>query len=76
MFIIDGIETDDGLKIENKFNVYFVNAGPILASEITESDISFHKFFDDPCSSSFVIDLTSPQEIVEISKQLQSPHSS
>src|SRR6218665_2019691 len=76
MFIIDGIETDDGLKIANKFNDYFVNVGPTLASEITESEISFHKFLDDPCSSSFVIDMTSPQEIVEISKQLRSSHSS
>src|SRR6218665_2716969 len=55
---------------------YFVNVSPTLASEITESEISFHKFLDDPCSSSFVIGMTSPQEIVEISKQLRSSHSS
>jgi len=47
VFITDGIETDDGLKIliANKFNDYFVvNVGPTLASEITESEISFHNF--------------------------------
>src|SRR6218665_616396 len=63
MFIIDGIETDNALKIANKFNDYFVNVGPTLASEITESEISFHKFLDDPCSSSFVTDMTSPRRL-------------
>jgi len=65
MFIIDGIETDDGLKIANKFNDYFVNVGPMLASEITESDISFQKFLDDTCSSSFVIDMSSPRRLLK-----------
>src|SRR6218665_1292295 len=77
--MIDGIATDDGIKILNKFKDYFVKVGPRLASEITESDIYFHTFLDkidNPRSSSFVIDMTFLQGIVEISKQLRSSHSS
>ena len=76
LFIIDDVETTDRSKIANKFNDYFINVGPTLASAITDNNISFNKFLSDPCSSSFAIAITSPQEIVEISKQLRSSYSS
>ena len=72
MFIIDNVETTERTKIANKFNDYFINVGPTLASAITDNNIPFHQFLGNPCASSFAVTMTSPQEIVEISRQLRS----
>ena len=42
--IIDQIEINDGQSIADKFNEYYVNVGPSLASKISEGDISFRSY--------------------------------
>jgi len=75
-FIIDGVETKDKEKISDKFNEYFINIGPTLASNISESPQKFDHFLKMSSSSSIGIIESSAQEIIEISKQLNYSSSS
>ena len=45
--IVDQIEINDAHSIADKFNEYYVNVGPSLASKIPEGDISYRSYLLD-----------------------------
>ena len=69
-FIIEGIEVTDKGKIADKFNDYFVNVGPTLASRISETTSKFGSFLSNSPPSSVGLIGTSPHEIIAIANQL------
>ena len=71
-FIIEGIEITDKGKIADKFNDYFVNVGPTLASRISETTSNFGSFLSNSPPTSMGLVGTSPQEIIAIANQLRS----
>ena len=45
--IVDQIEINDAQSIADKFNEYYVNVGPSLASKIPEGDISYRSYLSE-----------------------------
>ena len=62
-----------GVKnIADKFNVYFTEIGPSLASEIDVSNKSpFNTYLTSPCTSSFYFQYTNPSGILKIIQGLK-----
>ena len=59
-------------NIANKFNEYFTNKGPDLASSIdTSNKAPFDSYFNTPCSNSFLFQYTNPADIAKIICQLK-----
>jgi hypothetical protein len=73
-FLVDGTEITDRHMIANKFNEYFVEIGPKLASNIFNSATSFTEFLKPPSISFIGVNLTSAAEI-SISNTLRSTYS-
>jgi len=63
-FIIDGVEIKDRNRISEKFNEYFVNVGPTLASKISANSHKFGDFIKTSSRSSIGIIETTAQEII------------
>ena len=59
-------------NIANKFNEYFTNIGPDLASSIDASNKApFDSYLNTPCSNSFLFQYTNPADIAKIICQLK-----
>ena len=59
-------------NIANKFNEYFTNIGPDLASSIdTSNKAPFDSYLNTPCSNSFLFQYTNPADIAKIICQLK-----
>ena len=65
------IEISDPEKIANKFNSYFVNIGPNLASKINAPRESFKKYLNEPFHKTLFLRPTDHQEILNIVKSLK-----
>ena len=63
-------------NIADKFNEYFIEIGPSLASEIDVSNKSpFNTYLTSPCTSSFYFQYTNPYGILKIIQGLKSKSS-
>ena len=59
-------------NIANKFNEYFTNIGPDLASSIdTSNKAPFDSYLNTPCPNSFLFQYTDPADIAKIICQLK-----
>ena len=59
-------------NIANKFNEYFTDIGPDLASLIdTSNKAPFDSYLNTPCSNSFLFQYTSPTDITKMICQLK-----
>ena len=61
--------------IAHSFNSFFVNIGPNLANKLSKPNESFSKFLPEPANSSVFFNPTSPNEIIELTKNLKSSKS-
>ena len=59
----------------NTFNSYFVNLGPNLAKNFDRQNKDFAKFLPEPTPSSLFFNPTNPNEIINITKELNSSKS-
>ena len=71
-FIINGTETTNNNDIAENFNSYFVNVGSNLASRINNDNANFTQFLPQPFNKSLFLYPTSPDEIINITKSLNS----
>ncbi|MGE5862423.1 MAG: RNA-directed DNA polymerase, partial [Nitrososphaerales archaeon] len=74
-FFINNQATDDKMLIAQKFNEYFVNIGPTLASKIPNTDTNHMSFMKGNFRNSFTLFETDSNEIVSITKSLKSKSS-
>ena len=75
-FLIDGDFTNDPKIIANKFNQYFTNIGPELASKISQpTDKSFRDFLRQPTDKIFKFELVTPVTVSKIIEKLKSKSS-
>src|SRR5688572_30420315 len=73
--VIDGIRTDNPEVMANKFNDYFANIAKSLADKIPDSSNSFTTFMKPPLPQSFGLNLTSPEEILNLGHSIRLSHS-
>ena len=73
--VIDGIKTDNSEVMANKFNDYFANIAKSLADKIPDSSNSFTTFMKPPLPQSFGLNLTSPEEILNLGHSIRLSHS-
>jgi len=73
--VIDGIRTDNPEVMANKFNDYFANIAKSLADKIPDSSNSFTTFMKPPLQQSFGLNLTSPEEILNLGHSIRFSHS-
>ena len=70
--IVDQIEINDSQSIADKFNEYYVNVGPSLASKIPEGDISYRSYLPEVAITLGENSLNSSSEFDEAFKALKS----
>ena len=73
--VIEGTRTDNPEAMANKFNDYFVNIAKSLADKIPNSPNSFTTYLKPPLLQSFGLNLTSPEEILNLSHSIHPSHS-
>ena len=69
--LIDDTQTEDPAIIVEKFNTFFVNIGPNLASKIPNSTKSFTDFLLPSNLNSMAVHLTDKPEIAQVIKSLK-----
>ena len=67
---VDGEIITDQKRVANKFNEYFINIGPSLSNQISETDIDFTEFLKNPNNTSMFFSPTDSQEINSIIQNL------
>ena len=71
-FLNNGKYVSGARNIADKFNEYFTEIGPGLASEIDASNKSqFNTYLTSPCTSSFHFQYTNPSDILKIIQGLK-----
>ena len=71
-FLIDGNQVSDKKIIADKFNIYFNNIGPDLASKInTFGKKSFKSYLTNTPTAKFELHLVTEQEIINIIQNMQ-----
>ena len=69
-FVANGVTITDKALIVNKFNDFFVNVGPTLASKINPTPASHKQFLSGDYLDSFALFLTTPEEVIKITNEL------
>ena len=70
-FLVNGAKTSDAQLIANKFNEYFVQIGPKLASNIkTDNRSSIDTYLRRQYFTNFAFNLTNPNEILKLINKL------
>ena len=77
-FSVNGNIIEGDLKIANEFNNFFLNIGPTLASEIKpiNSNLLVSSFLLSNIEHNFSFELVSPNDILQIIKNLKNKSSS
>ena len=75
IFVIDGNEVSDPLKISNGFCNFFTNVGKQFASKIPKPNKEYHEYLDDTHPSSFYFHPCSEEDIYKIISKLKSKKS-
>ena len=65
-FLVNGVLTENPKTIADKFNDFFTNIGPTLASKIPKSNISFSNFMKDENAQSLFLQPVTDREISKI----------
>ena len=74
-FVIDGIEVKDKKLIATRFNEYFTEIGPQLATEIGNSKYNYKDFLKESSPNSMGIELTTPMEVISLAGSFRDTHS-
>ena len=74
LFKVDGEILTERNKIANKFNKYFTNIGPLLASKISHK--TFEQFLPTPSAHKFTFSQISESDVIKIINSLPSKNSS
>jgi len=70
------VEITDGLQIAEKFNSYFTGVAQELVDKIPPSSTSFNAYLDSLGCNSFVVYLTTTNEILTLNHSLKLTHTS
>ena len=72
----NGVMISDDETKANKFNNYFTSIPQNLADKIPASPNSYDKYMKTSCSNSLALYLTTPEEVINISRTIKPTHSS
>src|SRR6218665_182305 len=72
---VNGSRINDADLMAEKFNAYFTNIGQSLAERIVTDKDSFRTFLEAPPPNSFIVQPTSPAEIVTLGRSIRPTHS-
>ena len=70
-FLVNGILTENPKIIANKFNDFFTNIGPTLASQIPQTNTSFRNFFKEENMQSIFLKPVDTNEVIKIISSLK-----
>jgi len=73
---VNGAKISNASQMAEKFNAYFTSIGQSLAENIPTSKVSYRNFLKPPPPNSFVIQSTSPEEIINLGRTIKPTHSS
>ena len=69
--IIIGVPNTDKSAIAENFNNYFTGIAQNLSAKIPKTNTTFNNFMNHPSSSSFAVNLVTPQELLELNSTLK-----
>jgi len=69
-FVDNGKTITDKNAIVQKFNDFFVNTGPTLASKIQPTNTNHKEYLSEDYPDSFALFLTTPQEVIKATNEL------
>ena len=70
IFVDSGKTITDKIAIVQKFNDFFVNIGPTLASKIQSTNTNYKEYLCGDYLDSFALFFTTPQKVVKATNEL------